>query len=262
MFKYKGKTALVTGASEGIGAEFVRALAARGCDVILVARRLEKMQEISREVQEKFNVKTHILAIDLSTTEGIKETIAQVKAIDLIVDILVNNAGFGTYGHFENMDPEREHQLVMLNVAALLDLTHAFVPYMLEKKDGAIINVASIGGLAPVPYMATYGASKAFVVSLSEALWYEYKDRGVRVLSLNPGNTDTAFHSVSGDPGFALSETVQTVVKNGLKALESGQCSVVSGAGNWLVSGMLPRVLPRNVVATVAGFAMKPRKTK
>jgi short-subunit dehydrogenase len=259
MFAYSGKTALVTGASSGIGEAFVKELSSRGANLILVARSKEKLDALAEEARKQHGVSAQVIVSDLTIPDGVTNVVQSVAKAGLAVDILVNNAGFGTYGRFEEVDAKREHDELMLNVVALVDLTHAFIPAMLRAKEGAVINVASIAGHQPVPYMATYAATKAFVLSFSEALWYEYKDRGVSVLSLDPGNTATNFHEVASVPSFGGQETSEQVVKVGLKALAEGRSSVISGFTNWIASGFLPRILPRQVMIQAAGEIMKPR---
>src|SRR5271156_4950090 len=197
MYKYNGKTALITGASTGIGAEFARKLARRGMNVILVARSEDKLQALASELK---NIKATVIPLDLTLPDAAPTLKKKVAELGLQVDLLINNAGFGTFGPFEEIDPKLEQQEIQLNVMALVDLTHAFIPAMLERGEGAIINLASVAAHQPVPYMSVYAATKAFVLSFSEALWAEYKDRGIRVLSLNPGATKTEFHSVAKLP--------------------------------------------------------------
>ncbi len=198
MFAYRGKTALVTGASAGIGAEFARALAARGSDVILVARSQERLRALADELARDFGVRAEVIAADLTRADAARDLYAEAEVRGLTVDLLINNAGFGTHGPFETLAPARDHAEVMLNVAAVVDLTHLFLPAMLKRGDGAVINVASTASFQPVPYMAVYGATKAFVLSFSEALWAECRGRGVRVLALCPGTTATEFFDVVG----------------------------------------------------------------
>lgn len=259
MFTYKDKMALVTGASAGIGAEFAEQLAEKGANLILVARREDRLKALAEQLSQKYKVKVSVFAADLSNPIGVKGLIESVRLAGLKVDMLVNNAGFGAYGQFEKTEPERHHEMAMLNVVALLDLTAAFIPDMLSSGSGAIINVASTAGHQPVPFMATYAASKAFVLSFSEALWYEYKDRGVRVLSLDPGFTKSEFHDVSGTPEFGRVESAEAVVKLGLHALGEGRPSVISGLDNWLLSDVLPRLAPREAVVNFAGKIMQPK---
>ena len=262
MFQYQGKTALITGASAGIGAEFARALAARGTNVILVARSQDRLQTLADEVARDHGVRAEAIAADLARPGAARELRVAVEARGLTGDLLVNNAGFGTHGPFETLAPEREGAEVALNVAAVVDLTHLFLPAMLAKGDGAVVNVASTAAFQPVPYMAVYGATKAFVLSFSEALWAEYRGRGVRVLALCPGRTATEFFDVIGTDSAAARGAKRTsaqVVETGLHALERGRGYAVDGRANYLTA-QVSRVLPRNRVARIMARVARPRR--
>ncbi len=177
MFTYQGKTALITGASSGIGRAFAQALARRGMSVVLVARSEERMRILATELSQRYGVRTEVIPADLSQEDATRQIRHEIQQRGLAVDLLVNNAGFATNGYFEKLSPERDHDQVMVDVAAVVHLTHAFVPALLEHSPGAaIINVASTAGFQPVPYMAVYGASKAFVLSFP---WLRSTARGV-----------------------------------------------------------------------------------
>src|SRR6516225_9551037 len=238
--QYAGKTALITGASSGIGAAFARALAAQGTHLILVARSEAKLR-------------------DLATDLAAQQVFAATQQRGLTVDLLINNAGFATYGAFDRLDAEREQQEVLLNVAAVVDLTHRFLPAMLARGSGAIINVASTSAFQPTPYMAVYGASKAFVLSFSEALWAEYRSKGIRVLALCPGRTRTDFFKVVGteEAGLVARETPEKVVRVALRGLERGRPSVISGSQNWLMANAV-RFAPRALVARMGERLIRP----
>ena len=195
---YRDKTALVTGASTGIGAEFARALARRGADLILVARNEAKLRALDAELTEKHGIRARVIVQDLSEENAASKVYDAVETLGLRVDILINNAGFSTQGKLETVDAARDQAQAMLNVVAVVDLTHAFLPAMVARQSGAIINVASTAAFVPLPGQAVYGASKAFVLSFSEALWAENRARGVRVLALCPGATDTDFFEAMG----------------------------------------------------------------
>jgi hypothetical protein len=197
MFLYQGKTALITGASAGIGVAFASELAARGMDIVLVARSEERLHALATAIMQQHGHRAEVIVADLSTEQGVALVIHEVERRGLTIDLLVNNAGFGTHGYFETIAPERDQELVMLNVAAVVALSHAFLPVMAARGDGAVINVASTGSFQPLQYMPTYGASKAFVLSFSVALAEEYRHRGVRILALCPGPTGTSFFEVS-----------------------------------------------------------------
>jgi uncharacterized protein len=184
MFTYQGKTALITGASSGIGRAFAHALARRGMSVVLVARSEERLRALATELSQRYSVRAEVIPADLSQEDAIRQIQLEVQQRGLVIDLLVNNAGFATNGYFETLSPERDHDQVMVDVTSGVDLTHAFVPALLERSSGAaIINVASTAGFQPLPYMAVYGASKAFVLSFSQALAEEYRMHGLRVLA-------------------------------------------------------------------------------
>jgi uncharacterized protein len=259
MFSYKNQTALITGASGGLGATFAQELAARGMNTILVARSADKLQALATELTAKYQQRNDFIALDL-VPAGAAATLAnKVAEMGLQVDLLVNNAGFATYGNFESIELQRDRDQVLLNIATLVDLCHIFLPQMLERKSGSIINLSSVVGFQPVPYMTVYAASKAFVLSFSEGLWAEYGDRGIRVIALCPGATATSFHEVAGQPVPDRISTPEEVVKAGLKALERQQSYVIPGWMNFFLSGIVPRLLPRKMTALVAKGMMKPK---
>jgi uncharacterized protein len=259
MSLYQGQTALITGASGGLGATFAQELASRGMNTILVARSTDKLQNLASELTAKYQQRNNFIALDL-VPAGAAATLAnKVAEKGLQVDLLVNNAGFATYGNFETIELQRDRDQVLLNIATLVDLCHIFIPQMLERKSGSIINLASVVGFQPVPYMTVYAASKAFVLSFSEGLWAEYGDRGIRVLALCPGATATSFHEVAGQPVPDRISTPQEVVIAGLKALERQQSYVIPGWVNFFLSGIVPRLLPRKMTTMVAKGMMKPK---
>ena len=246
---YQEKTALITGASSGIGAAFARALAAKGCDLILVARSEEKLYTLASQLADKHSIRAEVIVADLSRVGAARTVFEETQQRGLTVDILINNAGFGTYGPFDTLNAEREQEVIRLNVATLVDLTHSFLPAMLARHQGAIINVASVAAFQPIPYQAVYAATKAFVLSFSEALWGEYRTQGVRVLALSPGETATEFFHVLGngyDTPLGNVETPEQVVQVGLRALERGRPSVVSGRQNALLANS-SRFIPRGL---------------
>jgi uncharacterized protein len=252
MFNYSGRTALITGASSGIGESFGQELAARGMNVILVARSEDKLRLLAQELSQKYKIQVEVIAADLSQERGVILVQEAVRQNGLAVDLLINNAGSINYAPFEQIEPVKDHQQVMLNVAATVDLTHAFVPQMLARQTGAIINVASTSAFYPTPYMAVYAATKAFVLSFSEALWVEYRDRGLRILALCPGPTKTSLLATSLiKPEQAA--LPRQVVLAGLRALEQGRSYFIPGVKNNLQSRLLPRVMPRPLVARLIG---------
>ena len=261
MFNYTGKTALITGASSGIGRAFALALAERSMSVVLVARSSERLHALAEEVSRRYEMRAEVIAADLSQEQAALHIQQEVQQRGLVIDLLVNNAGFGANGYFETISPERDHQQVMVDVGAVVDLTHAFIPSLLERsREAAIINVASTAGFQPVPYMAVYGASKAFVLSFSQALAEEYRTRGLRVLALCPGATETDFFNIAGESAsVGRRRTSEQVVASGLKALEQGRAVVVDGRLN-AFTAQLARLAPRRLVTRVAGQTVRPKR--
>ncbi len=261
MFTYRGKTALITGASSGIGRAFAHALAQRSMSVILVARSEGRLRTLASELSERYGVRAEVIAADLSQEGAARQVQQEIEQRQLAIDLLVNNAGFALNGFFESLSAERDHEQVMVDVTAVVDLAHAFVPSLLERSPGAaIINTASTASFQPLPYMAVYGASKAFVLSFSQALAEEYRGRGLRVLALCPGATDTAFFDSAGEAAaVGRRRTPEQVVATGLRALEQGRAVVIDGQSNaWLAQ--LPRLFPRRFVARIAGQSVRPRQ--
>lgn len=248
---YKEKTALITGASSGIGESFAHELAKRKMNLVLVARSEDKLQALANQLRHRYSVRVEVITADLSREgEGLR-VYEQTQARQLNIDMLVNNAGFSTHGAFESISPSKDHQQVMLNVVSVVDLTHAFVPAMLAKGEGIIINVGSTTGFYPLPRQAVYAATKAFVLSFSEALWIEYRKRGIKVLALCPGATDTDFFNTMGRDVVAGKHLPQEVVRTGMLGLEQDRHYVIPGLKNSFESNILPRLLPRAAMATL-----------
>ncbi|MEI7556463.1 SDR family oxidoreductase [Candidatus Chlorohelix sp.] len=257
MYHYVGKTALITGASSGIGEVFARALAKRGMNLIIVARTESKLRNLAHELSNQYKVNVDILSIDLGKP-GAAQSVHQItREAGWRVDLLVNNAGFSTLGAFETISPELEQQCVMVNIAALLDLTHAYIPDMLEQGEGAIINLASVLSFVGGGRQATYAATKAFVFSLSQALWTDYRKRGIRVFALCPGPVSTGFFDVMGSKAklnfMGLMDKPERVVEVGLKAFEKGKpYELVSWFTN--ATAFATRILPRTLMSRIVYF--------
>ncbi len=253
----RGGTALVTGASAGIGAGFAEALAARGLDLILVARRKDRLDVLAQSLVVRAGVRVDVVAADLATTGGLAEVVALARSRR--VDVLINNAGFGTHGTFTSQDADRETQEIALNCGAVVALAHAVVPSMTEQRRGAIVNVASTAAFQGVPYMAVYGATKAFVLSFSSALHAELAPRGVGVLALCPGVTETEFFDVMrSSVRFGSSRSVEQVVATAIRGLERGRMVAIDGPLN-VASAASSRLFPRPAVTAIAGILMRPR---
>ena len=233
-----GTTALITGASSGIGAEIARGLAARGLSVTLVARREERLRELADEITELHGVEAEVVTGDVSNERSRKKLIAEIEQRGLTVEVLVNNAGFGSGGRFTKLDAAKETSMVRTNVEAVVALTGHYLPEMAGRGRGAVLNVAALIAFQPVPFQATYGATKAFVLSFTDALHEEMRGTGVTVTAVCPGPVRTEFGEQGGFggaddkiPGFAWLEP-DKVAEDAIKGLESGERVVVPGALN------------------------------
>jgi short-subunit dehydrogenase len=251
-------TSLITGASSGIGEAFARRLAALGRNVFLVARSEDKLVTLCNELGRTNRVRAQYVTLDLSQPDAAARLFAESQKRGLEIDMLVNNAGFGSFGDFQKKDLARELNMIDLNVKSLVDLTYRFLAPMRVRKQGTIINVASTAGFQPVPFMATYAATKAFVLSFSEALWEENRPYGIEVLALCPGVTDTNFFEAAHGhkPPARAAQTPDEVVDAALKALGRGKGHVISGISNFVMVEA-QRLLPRSAVVRVAGRMMR-----
>jgi short-subunit dehydrogenase len=252
-FDFRGKTVLVTGGSMGIGETFARELTRRGAKLVLVARSESKLVRLAAELGS-----AQAIVEDLAQPGAAQRIFDTVNQRGLLIDVLVNNAGFGSHGSFADIPLGTQREQIGVNVGALVELTHVFLP-MLERRQGGVINVASTAAFQPVPFMAVYAASKAFVLSFSEALWAEYRGRGVRVLALSPGATDTPFFVRAGEgAAFGKKARAEDVVRLGLDAFQAARPSVVHGAANF-VTTLLSRFFSRAFTARVSAWLMRPR---
>lgn len=262
MNDFRGRTALITGASGGIGEEFARRLAERGSNLLLVARTEPRLRALADDLASRHGVSAGYVALDLSAEGASGELYSIVERRGLSVDILINNAGFGSLGEFAALPLERELQMLRLNVVTLADLTHRFLNRMIERKGGAIINVASTAGFQPVPYMANYAATKAYVLSLSEALWAENREHGVTVMALCPGPTETGFFdaaSMRDIPPRKIMQTPGEVVEAALDGLAREKSHVVSGWASKLMV-LSERLAPRRTVVGIGARIFKSRR--
>jgi uncharacterized protein len=248
-------TTLITGASSGIGETFARKLAARGHNLLLVARSEDKLINLCNELGRIKSTHAQCVALDLSEPDAPARLFEETQKRGLEIDFLINNAGFGSMGDFAKLDLARELNMIDLNVRSLVELTHRFLAPMRERKSGSIINVASTAGFQPVPFMATYAATKAFVLSFSEALWEENRPHGVKVMALCPGVTDTNFFEASRmqRPPARISQTTEDVVDTALRGLARGKSHVISGWTNFFMIES-ERLVPRSLVLRTAGM--------
>ena len=242
---------LITGASAGLGAEFARQLSRRGQRLVLAARRKDRLDALAAEVG---NART--VEIDLSEPGAAARLVADVEAAGETIDTLINNAGFGLRGRFVDLDASREREMIDLNCGALTDLCRAVVPGMIERKRGAILNVASTAAFQPGPKMAVYFATKAYVLSFTEALHEELKPHGIKVSALCPGPTRTEFGDVAGIASLGsferLSMDAGPVVRAGIEGLDTNRAVIIPGASN-KVGAWSTRFAPRSVVRKIAG---------
>jgi short-subunit dehydrogenase len=233
----KDSTALVTGASSGIGADIARSLAERGHNVVLVARREERLVALAKELTDAHGVRAETIAVDLQAKAGRKRVVKEIGELGLRVDVLINNAGFGSAGLFQRLDGEREAALVRLNCEVVVALCGNYVPAMVERGAGAVLNVASTAGFQPLPTQATYSASKAFVLTFTQALGADLHGTGVTATALCPGPVKTEFGEVAGlalesvMPEFAWVDPAD-VAEAGVRGLERGKGVVIPGAIN------------------------------
>jgi uncharacterized protein len=248
-------TALVTGASSGLGRELAGLFAADGHDVVLVARRRERLDEVARDLAAKHGIQAHALAHDLADPATPARLCEDLGTRGIAVDFLVNNAGFGGTGAFAEADPRRDLEMIQVNVGALVDLTRRLLPPMISRKRGRILNVGSTAGFQPGPFMATYYASKAFVISFSEALAYELDGTGVTVTVSCPGATATEFATHAGNAESLLfrlgAADAAGVAREAYRAMTAGRSMVVHGLTNKLAAQAV-RVSPRAITLRLA----------
>jgi short-subunit dehydrogenase len=255
------KVTLITGASSGIGEAFARRLAAEGHNLVLVARSEKALHELCDELMLEHKITAHYAVLDLSEFGADRKLIEETERHGFEVDWLINNAGFGSGGDFSKLEIDRELQMIKLNISALVALTHCYLLKMRERKSGTIINVSSAAGFQPLPFMATYAATKAFVTSFSEAIAEENRIFGIKVLALCPGSTKTNFFAASKiDRPIKVKgqQTSEQVVDTALKAVKSGRTRIVSGFANYVVS-LLVTIVPNAVITRVMARAQRSR---
>ena len=256
------KLALVTGASGGIGETFARFLAAEKYDLLLVARGGDKLTALAKELSAKHGIQAHGFSADLSKPESVAAVETRLKELKRPLDLLVNNAGFATYGEYKDLDPVREQQMIQVNIATLAALTRSVLPDMVKRRQGKVLNVASTGAFMPGPLMAVYYATKAFVLSFSEAVNEELKGTGVSITALCPGPTASGFQSRAGMEKSSLVKgknlmDSETVVKAGYRALMKEKAFVVPGLMNKILV-VLPKLMPRSWIPGMVKGAQKP----
>lgn len=254
------KVSLITGASSGIGEAFARRLAEHKKNLVLVSRNLNKLHELCDELMLKHGISAHYIAIDLSESDGPKRVFEETSRHGMEVELLVNNAGFGSMGDFAELDGDRELEMIRLNISALIELTHLYLSPMRARRSGAIINVASTASFQPVPYMATYAATKAFVTSFTEAVAEESRPFGVTVSALCPGPTATNFFDAADAVPFAAKgmQTSEEVVEAGLKGIRYGKAKIVSGLRN-AIGARLVALIPNRLITRGVARYLQPK---
>jgi len=255
------RATLITGASGGIGEAFARRLAREGHNLFLVARSGDKLQLLGDEMSGKHGIIADHFAIDLTEADADKKLFEKTGEKGFEVDWLINNAGFGSMGDFSGLPLDRELGMIDLNIRCLLALTHRYLDGMRQRNQGTIINVSSAAGFQPIPFMATYAATKAFVTSFSEAIAEENRPYGIQVLALCPGSTETNFHEAAGMDramGFKGQESAKDVVETAMSAIGTGRAKIVSGWTNWLVASAV-NVLPNSLITRALAKGMRGR---
>jgi short-subunit dehydrogenase len=258
---WAGKWALVTGASAGIGVALARELAAGGTNLVLTARRKERLEKLAHELSSAHKVRVEIFAADLVQTGAPQQIFAHTLAKEITIDLLINNAGFGAYGAFATVETQRLLDMVQVNCGAVVHLTRLYLPQMLKQRQGDVLIVASTASFQAVPFISTYAATKAFDLLFAEGLAEEVKPFGVRVCALCPGSTESEFNEVAGQPSLLTArrnrETAEKVARVGLQALAAGKSHVISGAGNYF-GAHAQRLVPRRFVARIAAKMFRP----
>lgn len=255
---WSGKWALVTGASAGIGAALAEELALGGTNLVLTARRKDRLDTLAQGLAANYKVRTEVFPSDLADPSAPEGLFVFTRKNGIEIDLLINNAGFGQYGEFPSVEKQRLLDMVQVNCSAVVHLTHLFAQGMVARRRGDILILASTASFQAVPYISTYAATKAFDLLFAEGLAEELRPYGIRVCALCPGSTESEFHAVSGQEKFqGRMETAKKVAHTGLKALAAGKSYVISGLGNYL-GAHGERLVPRRFVTRTAARMFKP----
>lgn len=261
--EWKGKWALITGASAGIGVALAEELASGGTHLVLTARRQDRLRQVADDLGRKHGIQTQVVTADLTKREAPQQIYNFTRGKGLPIDLLINNAGFGQYGELPQVETQRLLDMVEVNCTAVVHLTRLFLPEMVARRRGDILILASTAAFQAVPYISTYSATKAFDLLLAEGLAEEMKPHGIRVCALCPGSTESEFHAVAGQEKFTSKnqEPADKVARTGLQALAAGKSYVVSGLGNYL-GAHSQRIVPRHVVTRFAAKMFRPEKAR
>jgi short-subunit dehydrogenase len=256
MYNYKNKCALITGGSSGIGLAIATGLAERGANLILVARSEKELNYITQELSTKYNVKVIYFVCDLSQNESSQHLFIKIKDSGYKIDILVNNAGFGISGLFHEDTTKHNQEMIAVNINALVLLTHLFLPQMIENKSGLVINIGSIAAFQPNPYMASYGATKAFVLNFTQALGEEYATFGIKFLVASPGVTKTKFFTDDINKKNNI-DTPEMVANDIFYAISKNKRTVVCGKFSNKISTIIMSLMPSFLSAKISGSFCK-----
>jgi len=260
---WKGRWALVTGASSGIGVALASQLAAGGTHLLLTARRRDRLEDLARKLSAAHGIQTEVIVADLAQPGAPDEIHSFTREKGLAIDLLINNAGFGQYGELSQVATQRLLDMVQVNCMAVVHLTRLFLPDMITRRRGDILILASTAAFQAVPYISTYAATKAFDLYFAEGLAEEMKPYGIRVCALCPGSTESEFHAAAGQEQFTSQnpETAEKVARLGLQALASGKSYVISGLGNYM-GAHSQRIVPRRMVTRIAANMFRPDKKR
>jgi len=260
--RWKGKWVVITGASAGIGLEFAKLLAANGANLVLAARRTDRLQQLAADLKSAHQVQIEVFSADLTQPEAPVQLYAFTAGKKIEVEFLINNAGFGAFGYAHEIPIEKMLEMIQVNCAAVVHLTRLYVPPMVVRRHGDVLILASLAAFQPVPFNSVYAATKAFDLLFAEGIAEELRPSGVNVCALCPGSTTTEFQKVAEQPDriFKSAETAEKVARVGLEAIAAGKSYLISGFMNNLMKES-QRLAPRSLVAKAAGNMMRPDKT-
>ena len=260
--RWTGKWALVTGASAGIGLELAKLLAQGNANLVLTARRVDRLEKLAAELSAKHGIRVEICAADLARPQAPEEILAFTSSRNLEIEFLINNAGFGAFGFGHRIPAEKMLEMIQVNCSAVVHLTRLYLPGMFERRHGDVMIVSSVAAFQALPYNSVYAATKAFDLLYAEGIAEEVRPFGVNVCALCPGSTNTEFQAVASQPDrvFRSAETAEKVARVGLEAMAAGKSSVISGAKNKLMVEF-ERLAPRRFIVKMAGKMMRSNET-
>ena len=261
MVAFNNKWVLITGASSGLGMVFAEKLAAAGAKLVLVARSENVLNNLAQRLKQDYQTESVVIVKDLSENKAAQSLFSTLTDAAISIDILINNAGYGIYGHLHTTDLDRVEKMIMLNITTLTALTHLFLPEMIAKKSGVVINVSSVASFVPIPNFSTYSATKAYVRLFTEVLWNEYKKEGIQFLCVCPGSTDTQFFkNANMRPSQPILADPKKVVDQALAALDKNKMTVVCGPFSNKVLAQLRRFVTRKLLAKIIIAKLKKAK--